>query len=346
MRTNRFVSRVALAAPLLLLATACSEGSRNPAAPDFALRVGEGNAYCTELMAGQSTDAGSVCATVDGDFLQVTYATADGWELTETHLWAGTQWSQMPQTRTGNPKIGNFPYNSGSLSGATTYTVSIDLREFGLNSSMTACQAVNLFIAAHAAVRKGNGDGTYQTETAWGDGVSLVARGSWAEGFAITINCYDDTPPPPVEYAYETAFAYYAGAATCFIGSPYIETNRWGWTNGPLAAGTYTFDVYAGAGRCDLSKGTRVGTLTLVYDGSTATVAFAMLSGFVMDETHLYVGSEPLARDVKDEYTVAPGQYPVQHDLTAATSDSYTVSGLSGSIYVVAHAVVGIPAAR
>lgn len=341
MRANRS-HRAMLVAPLLLLAAACSEDMQDVTAPDFALRVGENNAYCTELMAGQSTDAGSVCATVDGDYLKVTYATADGWQLTETHLWTGTQWSQMPQTRTGNPKIGNFPYNSGPLSGATTYTVSVDLRSFGLNSSMTVCQAVNLFIAAHAGVRKGNGDGTYQTETAWGDGVSLVARGSWAEGFAITINCFDDTPPPPVEYRYETAFARFASAAACFIGSPYIETNRWGWTNGPLAAGTYAMDIYAAAGRCDLSKGTRVGTLTVAYNGSTATVTFTMLSGYVMDETHLYVGSEPLARDVNSEYTVAPGQYPVRHDLTRATSDSYTVSGLSGPIYVVAHAVVAI----
>lgn len=335
-----------LVAPLLVLAAACSESSRNVAAPDFALRVGNNNAYCTELMAGQSTDAGSVCATVDGDYLKVTYTTEGGWQLTESHLWVGTQWSQMPQTRTGNPKIGNFPYNSGPLNGATTYTVSVDLRNFGLNSSMTTCQALNLFVAAHAALRKPNGDGTYQTETGWGDGVSLVQRGSWAEGFAITINCYEDTPP--AEYHYETAFAYGASAATCFLNFDFDndgrrDFSRWGWSNGPIAAGTYTYDIYAAAGQCSLSNGTRVGTLTVAYSGSTATVTFTMLPGYVLDETHLYVGSEPLARDVNNEYTVAPGQYPVQHDLTNATTDSDTVTGLSGSVYVVAHAVVGFP---
>ncbi|HEX9164283.1 MAG TPA: hypothetical protein VF862_00115, partial [Gemmatimonadales bacterium] len=112
-------------------------------APDFALRVGETNQYCTELMAGQSTDAGGVCATVEGDYLKITYTTAGGWTLTGTHLWVGPQWSQMPQTRTGNPKIGNFPYTSGLLS-TTTHTVSVDLKLWGLNSSMISCEALTL----------------------------------------------------------------------------------------------------------------------------------------------------------------------------------------------------------
>ncbi|UCC54331.1 MAG: hypothetical protein JSV68_10255, partial [Anaerolineaceae bacterium] len=130
------------------------------------------------------------------------------------------------------------------------------------------------------------------------------------------------------------------------------DFNRWGWTNGPLAAGSYEFDVYAGAGRCDLTKGTLVGTLSVDYDGSTATVSFNT-SGtnpdtglpYTMVETHLYVGSELLATDVNGDFTVAPGQYLTIHDeLANVTSDSYTISGLSGDIYVVAHATVaGFP---
>ena len=61
-------------------------------------------------------------------------------------------------------------------------------------------------------------------------------------------------------------------------------------------------------------------------------------------ETHLYVGSEPLATDGNENYTVAPGQYPTIHDeLANVSSDSYTVT-VSGDIYVVAHATVaGFP---
>jgi hypothetical protein len=44
-------------------------------------------------------------------------------------------------------------------------------------------------------------------------------------------------------------------------------------------------------------------------------------------------------------YTVAPGQYSTIHgDLDDVTSNSYTITGLSGEIYVVAHATVyGFP---
>ena len=66
-----------------------------------------------------------------------------------------------------------------------------------------------------------------------------------------------------------------------------------------------------------------------------------MDSGFYLEETQLYVGNEPLARNVNGEYTVAPGQYPAIHDdLDGTTSDMYTVMDLSGGVYVVAHASV------
>lgn len=63
-----------------------------------------------------------------------------------------------------------------------------------------------------------------------------------------------------------------------------------------------------------------------------------------MKETHLYIGSEILARDVNGKCTVAPGQYPTIHeDLDGATMDTYAIEGLSGDIYIVAHAAVIAP---
>lgn len=78
-----------------------------------------------------------------------------------------------------------------------------------------------------------------------------------------------DAPPPPPESGTETAFAYGGEQlATCFLDLDFnsdskSDFNRWGWTNGPLAAGSYSFDIYAGAGQCDLTKGTLVGTLNV-----------------------------------------------------------------------------------
>jgi hypothetical protein len=141
----------------------------------------------------------------------------------------------------------------------------------------------------------------------------------------------------------ETAYAYYAyncgccgGLAKCFSQWGF---SQWGWTNGPLGPGTYTFDIYAGAAQCNIYKGKKVGWLTVNYNGSTASVTYNMFYGYKMDETHLYVGTNPLPKK-NGSYTVSPGQYPYSHDLNNASTDSYTVTGLCGKIYIIAHAVV------
>ncbi|WP_143559279.1 hypothetical protein [Alkalispirochaeta americana] len=68
-------------------------------------------------------------------------------------------------------------------------------------------------------------------------------------------------------------------------------------------------------------------------------MTYVMDEGFFMTETHLYVGSDPLPGG--DSPTIAPGQYPsTRSDMDNVTSDNYTITGLSGEIFVVAHAVV------
>jgi hypothetical protein len=135
----------------------------------------------------------------------------------------------------------------------------------------------------------------------------------------------------------ETAYAYGCCYAKCFS---FWHFSNWGWTNGPLPAGHYTFKIYAGADHCNIFKGEDVGWLTVDYDGSTATVFYDVTgSGYTMDETHLYVGNNVLPKK-NGSYTVSPGQYPYSHDLNNAETDQYEVTGLSGAIYVVAHAVV------
>jgi hypothetical protein len=149
---------------------------------------------------------------------------------------------------------------------------------------------------------------------------------------SITIECQ-----PAV--ACGTAYAYGGEEyATCFLNYGF---KAWGWTNGPLGPDYYEFDLWAGAAGCDISKGRLVGQLTVDYDGSTAVVTYQMYEGNWMTATHLYVGNDRLPKNRKGRETVAPGQYPYGHDpLNNVTTDSYTVTGLSGDIYVVAHAVV------
>jgi hypothetical protein len=288
---------------------------------------------CTPLLAGQTLAVGEICARIDGAELALRYRLTDGWELMETHLWVGTSLADMPQTRTGNPKPGLFPW--GGPASGTTMEVRVPLSTLGLTATQTACADLRLIIAAHAAVRKQLEDGVFQQETAWGDGTRFVERGSWGMWFALTLRC---GPHGPAPVCGETAFARHLTAGQCFIGSPWITgPARWGWTNGPFPEGTYTFELWAGAAQCQTSRGTHVGDVTLRYAGGTAEVVVTARVPFSFAVTHLYVGSEPLPRS-RGEYTVSPGLFPYQHPLGPGTRDSYVVTGLSGPIWLVLHA--------
>jgi hypothetical protein len=292
---------------------------------------------CFALLAGQTIGTGSVCVKVEDGVLKVTYTTTGGWELTEAHLWIGNQITDLPQTKTGNPIPGKFPFNSGDITGLTSYTFAIPLGNPFITFSCPGPD-ITYYMAAHAAVRKSNGDGTYQTETGWSDGSPITSKGNWATFSTFTLTCTCDSGGGVI--VCDTAFGKSATASTCFLTAGF---ERWGWTNGPLGAGTYTFDIWAGAGQCDTNKGTLVGSVTVVYNGTTATVTYTMLSGFTMEETHLYVGNLPYPQMKQGKIyvnTVAPGQYPYIHQqLEGASTDTYTVN-ITGSIYVIAHAVV------
>lgn len=165
-------------------------------------------------------------------------------------------------------------------------------------------------------------------------GAVSVGNAAWTD----TLSIYGTVTTGQWERC-ETGYAYGGDLATPF--TELLGHGPWGWSNGPLSPGTYTWDIYAGAGQNDLSKGTLVGTLTVVYDGDAVTVTYNMDEGFTMKETHLYVDTEPLPIKPNGESTTAPGQYGNTHNLDDATTDSYEVNGFSeADIYVVAHTVV------
>lgn len=300
------------------------------------------------LYAGQSINTGTVSVSVNGDNLDVVYETTNAWELMEAHLWIGSDLADMPQTRKGNPVIGNFPSHSGDISGQTSYTFSISLADIGfVQNGDGSCEVQTFFAAAHAALRKANGDGTYQTETGWANGERIVEKGNWATYFSFDLTCNCDNGNGGGAGSCETSFAYNDINGTCFIGADFDNDgqddgfNRWGWSIGSLSEGDYTYYIYAAAGQCDITKGALVAQVTINYNAGTAYIQINTDTdqGYTMDETHLYIGSEPLARDINGDFTVAPGQYPYIHYLSNSTSDSFTIEGLSGEIYIVLHAV-------
>lgn len=308
----------------------------------------DGAIACVTLFAGQHIDAGTVCAAVDATVdttatcgegttgvLQITYATTDGWQLTEAHLAAGTDRADLPTTPNGNAVPGQFPHHSGDITGAVHHTFDVPLCTFSLDGAQTICDPVTVYLAAHAALRRDNGDGTSQTETGWADGQPFVERGNWAEYTTLSLTCTADEEPPPPAPTCETAWAYtddeHSFCNTDIDGDGSNET-RWGWY-AELAPGSYVFDLYAGAGRCDIERGAHVGTLGVEYDGATAAVTYAMADGFALEETHLYVGADR-------QTTLAPGRLGNQHDLDAAGDDAYSIAIDADPIYLSAHAVV------
>lgn len=299
------------------------------------VKVGPENELCQDLIAGQSIDAGDVCVTVEGSEMLVTITTTGGWEMTEAHLWTGTSISAMPQTKQGAPKIGNFPYNSGNITGSTSQTFSVPLATFGLTGDEISCDPVTFYVAAHAAVQLDKGDGTYQTETGWGAGSRFVERGTWATYFSSGLTCSDEGGGPQ-EKNCETAFAFTADELSfCnndIDGDGRNET-RWGWF-GVEGPGSYSFPIYAGAGQCDISKGALVGTLGVAYDGLSAQVVYSTSGGYTMDATHVYLANSP-------QDTIAPGQFTSVKEGEDQTTALHSFGSLNGGdIYFSAHAEV------
>jgi hypothetical protein len=127
-------------------------------------------------------------------------------------------------------------------------------------------------------------------------------------------------------FVYETAYAK-GDNAVCFI--PTFA--NWGWTN-PIEPETYEMDLWAAAAQCDTDKGTLVGTVTVVYgaDGNV-TVTFNVDDPYLLETTAVYAGYEKFPRLRNGRFTVAPGQY----------TNNSPFAGTQ--VYVIAHAVVGLP---
>jgi len=148
----------------------------------------------------------------------------------------------------------------------------------------------------------------------------------------------------------ETAWAY--GGDDANENWDYADSENWGWTNGPLSEGSYEWDLYAGAGQNDLSKGEVVGMVYVDYVDGCVTVRYEVDEGYYLGETHLWVGDGPLPMVSRGkhapQYTDAPGQFPygVDYGFDPGDSDTWETEwtwsncGFEGDIYVAAHAVV------
>ena len=102
--------------------------------------------------------------------------------MTETHLHiANGSVVDIPQTKKGNPRPGQFDYSEEYEPCVNVYTYVIPLE--GLSGEV--------YIAAHAAVQMevedGSGDMITYEESAWGNGIEFAEDRNWAMYFTYTL---------------------------------------------------------------------------------------------------------------------------------------------------------------
>lgn len=315
----------------------------------FLMSVGTALAECVpevwELTAGQYTDVGYVSVTNDADKIYVTY-TLEYPEAVfcDLHLWIGNNLLNVPSTPGGTPIPGQFCQAAGGSCfnatglGLTSYTFEVALSDLGIENVENAC-GVTLYVFTHATVCGS------LSETAWGGNipVDVGEPGRWYYYDEYEICCDFEEPPTGIPYC-QTAFAK---GGWVFVTSnkanpeqlPSLDLikNRWGWAIKLTAVGSTTYDIWAGAGLNDTSKGTLVGNLTVNWDGSNVTVTYEIDEGYDISEVHIYAGDDP-------PNTTAPGQYGYVNEFDPnATSHSITLpltDSNGGGVWLIAHAVV------
>lgn len=127
-----------------------------------------GTPYVTDLLAGQNMDAGNVTIYNTQDSLYIFVETSGNWRLTSTKIYVGTL-AGMPQTSTGNPKVGQFPYKKNFSPSATSSLTVISL------SGLPACYIV----AVHVDLQQVVNGTIVQTQTGWANG-SPMPGSNWA----------------------------------------------------------------------------------------------------------------------------------------------------------------------
>jgi hypothetical protein len=307
-----------------------------------------------DLTAGQTIDVGTVTVTNDTNNLYVTYTLDDpdypNACFGNLHVWVGNNLDNLPSTPGnaqcpgGAPIPGQFCQVDGGAcadaTGAQTYTFMIPFSELNIVDVKDACNLA-LYVVTHAEVDLNCTDGNNGHETAFG-GPTPGNCNRWYFYGVYNICCEDG--PPPVDFC-ETAFAKGRWVWTTDkksnpenLPSLRLTRNRWGWAINLTAPGTTTYDIWAGAGLNNTANGKKVGTLTVDWNGTNATVTYRMFAGCGLEEVHLYAGD---ARPT----TTAPGQYgnlagfnpnATEHTFNVPLADTNGTDG----VWLIAHAVV------
>jgi hypothetical protein len=177
---------------LLMVSFSACSSSTSPVAPsgtnddartaDVIAEFWYGTQFTTDLVAGQNLVIGTVTVTNDSDYLYVhAEATLAGWVITETHVAAYTSLDEIPATKKGTPKVGQFDYDIESA---------IPLSEF------SPCTE-DLYLAVHVVAQLHDSEGNVtQEETGWGDGTEFTDDCGWAMYFTYGLQKGIPVPDP------------------------------------------------------------------------------------------------------------------------------------------------------
>lgn len=151
------------------------------------------------------------------------------------------------------------------------------------------------------------------------------------------------TKPPtfkPTGLCTDTAWAVWNVATpkqNCLNTLPGLTSNKWGWFLGPITSGySVTHKIYAGAGQCDLTKGTCTGKLTVEYYGNKILITVLAPKTGYYSVAHYWVGTTQLPKK-NGAFTDAPGSFNKTKYPSSPTFGTYTTPPVSGPMYVAVH---------
>lgn len=303
--------------------------------------------YCGTLdypiWAGQHTNAGTMIISNDETNLYVTVNSTEGFQdkAENIKMWLGTDLSTLDGGGIDRPSAGSFPYKATVAPGEKTYTFTIPLANIPIYDA-SKCGVQAIYAVVHIDILAPDGNGGSTAETAFG-GDSGGTGKSWWFYSVYTPACCETPPPPPTSEKLGTAFAKGGYVFTTDrksnpenLPTLGLTKNRWGWAINLTAAGSTSYDLYVGAGLNNTSKGKLVGSVTIDYTGTQATITYNLNSGFSIEEAHVYAG------DFRPT-TLAPGQYgntnyfnpfAVTHSVTVDVTDTN-----NDGVWFIAHAV-------
>lgn len=293
------------------------------------------------LWAGQTINAGTVTVSNDATNLYVTVVSNGGYTGTENiKMWLGTDLTLVNGGGASRPNAGHFPYKVTVPQGETTYTFTVPLYTIPFYN-VNECGVQSIYVFVHADVLAINDDGSISSETAWSGNITGPGKAWWYYSTYIPACC--ETTPPTGGDKLGTAFAKGGYVFTTDkksnpekLPSLNLTKNRWGWAINLTQAGTYTFDLWVGAGLNDLSKGLLVGDVVISFNGTQAVITYNLDYGYSIEEAHVFAG------DFRPT-TLAPGQYGNTFYFNPfATTHSFTVDVTdtnSDGVWFIAHAV-------